>query len=36
MGLNVAYNIVKKHNGSIDVDSMVGKGTTFTIKIPAG
>jgi two-component system NtrC family sensor kinase len=34
LGLNVAYNIVKKHNGSIDVESEVGKGTTFIIRIP--
>jgi len=35
LGLNVAYNIIKKHNGTIDVESTVGKGTTFTIRIPA-
>jgi len=34
LGLNVAYNIIKKHHGKIDVKSDVGKGTTFTIKIP--
>ena len=34
LGMNVAYNIIKKHNGLIDVESEVGKGTTFTIKIP--
>ena len=34
LGLNVAYNIIKKHRGRIDVKSGVGKGTTFTIKIP--
>jgi two-component system NtrC family sensor kinase len=34
LGLNVAYNIIKKHHGKIDVKSSVGKGTTFTIKIP--
>lgn len=34
LGMNIAYNIVKKHNGTIDVDSTVGKGTTFTIKLP--
>jgi signal transduction histidine kinase len=34
LGLNVAYNIIKKHKGSIDVQSTVGKGTTFTIRIP--
>jgi len=36
LGLNVAYNIIKKHNGTIDVESVVGKGTTFTIRIPVG
>ncbi len=35
LGLNVAYNIIKKHKGTIDVESTVGKGTTFTIRIPA-
>ena len=34
LGMNIAYNIVKKHNGTIRVDSEVGKGTTFTIRIP--
>jgi signal transduction histidine kinase len=34
LGLNVAYNIVKKHNGTINVESQVGLGTTFTINIP--
>ncbi len=34
LGLNVAYNIIKKHQGSIDVRSQVGIGTTFTIRIP--
>lgn len=36
LGLNVAYNIIKKHKGTIDVESTVGKGTTFTIRIPLG
>ena len=36
LGMNIAYNIIKKHNGTIDVESTVGKGTTFTIKLPAG
>ena len=36
LGLNVAYNIIKKHNGTIEVDSTVGVGTTFTIRIPTG
>jgi PAS domain S-box-containing protein len=36
LGLHVAYSIIKKHNGTIDVDSTVNKGTTFTIRIPLG
>jgi len=36
LGLNMAYNIIKKHKGTIDVESEVGKGTIFTIRIPVG
>jgi signal transduction histidine kinase len=35
LGMNIAYNIIQKHNGTIDVQSEVGKGTTFTISLPA-
>jgi len=34
LGLNIAYNIIKKHKGTIEVQSEIGKGTTFTIQIP--
>jgi signal transduction histidine kinase len=34
LGLNVAYNVIKKHNGTIDVQSSVGNGTTFSIRLP--
>ncbi len=34
LGLHVAYSIIEKHNGSIDVQSTVGAGTTFTVRIP--
>ena len=34
LGLNVAYNIIQKHKGTIDLESEVGKGTTFSIRIP--
>ncbi len=34
LGLSIAYDIIQKHNGYIGVDSELGKGTTFTIKIP--
>ncbi|MBT3368367.1 MAG: hypothetical protein HN416_14540, partial [Nitrospina sp.] len=33
LGLNMAYNIIQTHKGSIDVESGVGKGTTFTIRL---
>lgn len=34
LGLAVAWGIVDNHNGTIAVQSEVGKGTTFTIRIP--
>jgi two-component system, NtrC family, sensor kinase len=34
LGLNVAYNIIKNHKGSIDVKSEPDQGTTFNISIP--
>lgn len=34
LGLYVTSMIVKKHHGKIDVDSKVGKGTTFTLRFP--
>ncbi len=34
LGMNIAYNIVKKHGGFIDIKSKTGKGTTFTIVLP--
>ncbi len=33
LGLNVAYNIIEKHRGTIDVETEVGKGTTFIIRL---
>jgi signal transduction histidine kinase len=34
LGLAVSYGIVKKHGGEILVTSSVGKGTTFTVRLP--
>jgi two-component system NtrC family sensor kinase len=35
LGLAVCYGIVKEHGGHIGVESVVGKGTTFTVMLPA-
>ena len=34
MGLSIVYGVVKMHSGDISVVSDVGKGTTFTIRLP--
>jgi signal transduction histidine kinase len=34
LGLSIAYGIVKEHKGSIEVESTLGKGTVFKIKLP--
>jgi PAS domain S-box-containing protein len=33
LGLSVAYGIIQEHGGSIGVQSTVGEGSTFTIKL---
>jgi len=35
LGLATVYSIISKHGGSIHVDSELGKGTTFTLYLPA-
>lgn len=35
LGLMVSFKIVEHHNGTMKIDSEVGKGTTFTITFPA-
>ncbi|MBN2327868.1 MAG: PAS domain S-box protein [Candidatus Omnitrophica bacterium] len=35
LGLATAYSIVEKHKGAITVNSQIGKGSTFTIYLPA-
>ncbi|HHW91667.1 MAG TPA: GAF domain-containing protein [Firmicutes bacterium] len=35
LGLPIAYRIVQKYGGEINIASKVGEGTVFTIKLPA-
>ena len=34
LGLSVSYGIIQQHGGSIEVESQVGVGTTFIVKLP--
>jgi signal transduction histidine kinase len=34
LGLDIVRKIVEKHQGRIEVDSEVGRGTTFTVRLP--
>ncbi len=35
LGLAVSQNIIERHSGRIEVQSKAGKGTTFTVTLPA-
>ncbi|HNW39820.1 MAG TPA: PAS domain S-box protein [Candidatus Omnitrophota bacterium] len=34
LGLSICHNIIKNHNGSIELESRINQGTTFTVKLP--
>ena len=35
LGLSLCYSIVKQHRGTIDAESVEGRGSVFTVKLPA-
>jgi PAS domain S-box len=36
LGLSISYGILKEHHGDIEVESRLGEGTTFLIRLPIG
>jgi len=36
LGLSIVHRIIEEHQGDINVESEIGKGTSFTIILPAG
>jgi len=34
LGLSICYGIIQEHGGGIDVRSLVGQGTVFTVRLP--
>ncbi|MBI5956373.1 MAG: PAS domain S-box protein, partial [Chloroflexi bacterium] len=34
LGLSISYSIIQQHQGTIEVESQVGQGTTFTVRLP--
>ena len=32
--MSISYRVIKDHDGTIEIDSEVGKGTKFTITLP--
>lgn len=35
LGLSICYGIIQEHGGRIEVESVVGQGTTFRALLPA-
>jgi signal transduction histidine kinase len=34
LGLAISHSILERHNGNIEVQSEVGRGTTFNVTLP--
>jgi signal transduction histidine kinase len=35
LGLSICYSVIRQHGGTIEVESAVGKGSVFTVMLPA-
>ena len=35
LGLSMVFGIIKRHQGTLEIESEPGKGTTFRIRLPA-
>jgi len=35
LGLTAAYGIIKRHGGTVEIRSEVGRGTTFSLRLPS-
>ena len=35
LGVSISYGIIKDYNGEIEIDSEIGRGTTFMLRFPA-
>jgi CheY-like chemotaxis protein len=35
LGLAMAYGVIQRHRGTFDIESQLGRGTTFRIRLPA-
>jgi len=35
LGVSISYGIVKDYDGNIEIESEIGKGTTFILTFPA-
>src|SRR6266849_3741058 len=35
LGLSMVFGIIKRHNGTLEIESAIGRGTTFRIRLPA-
>jgi signal transduction histidine kinase len=35
LGLSMVFGIIKRHDGSVDIESAPGRGTTFRLRLPA-